>query len=335
MHHDKFQQQLLLLLLLVANRTRSVNEIAERMGVTPRTVYYYLRSFQGPEFGLEKRAAGLYTIRRDAPWVARLCGLVRFTDDELLTLRHLLATAGRDDPASRALLHRVERFYDMGALGDDPVTMREAHKAESLRTAISERRTAVLRQYRSGHTATVRDRLVEPYRLINGNRDLRALEVATRECKTFRLSRMEEVTVYDSPWIYPDLHRDFYNDIFGYASEAPVPVVLRLDTLARDTLCEEHPRAALYLRPEPAKGKTAAGDCGTAGGEERAHYLLEADVSSPKGVGRFVISLYDHIEILRGEGLSDYVNAEIARFAALAAAHAAAAGADTDSPETA
>lgn len=309
MNHDKFLQQLELLLLLAENRTLTVQAMASRMGVTQRTVYYYLRAFQRPEFGLVKRGAGVYSIPREAPWVARLCGVVKFTEEELVTLRRVLSTADGQDPVAVSLLGKLERFYDLRILSPVEGSESEARRASLLYRAIREERTAVLHRYRSAHSGTVRDRLVEPFRLLNGNRDVRALDLETRECKTFRISRMDDVTVYDAPWIHPELHRDIFCDLFNFASEEPWPVALRLDTLSRDVLCEEHPRAELYITPE---GGGEAGD-------RCARWLLEADVCSPVGVGRFVMGLYDHVEIVRGERLRAYVRDELRRFADMAA----------------
>lgn len=107
--------------------------------------------------------------------------------------------------------------------------------------------------------------------------------------KTFRLSRMESVTLLDEKWLCRSEHRQIYTDIFNFASEDLIPVTLRLDQLSYNVLVEEFPLAEKDI---------------TSDGE---HWLYNSHVCSLKGIGRFVIGLYDHIEIINSPELEDYV----------------------------
>ena len=78
-------------------------------------------------------------------------------------------------------------------------------------------------------------------------------------------------------------------DDFRIHGETPVHVRLRMDMVARNLLLEEYPLAE--------KNLTADGD----------YWIYEADCNGMKGVGRFVLSIPDRIEILEGEEVKAYL----------------------------
>src|SRR3712207_8911731 len=83
--------------------------------------------------------------------------------------------------------------------------------------AIKQQKVVCLKDYSSPHSNTVTDRMVEPYQLLNENLDIRCYELKTHMCKTFKLARIGEVVVYDTPWIYTDLHTDVFIDMFMFS----------------------------------------------------------------------------------------------------------------------
>ena len=79
-------------------------------------------------------------------------------------------------------------------------------------------------------------------------------------------------------------------DIFGMSGEAPVHINIALNLRAKNILVEEYPDAAPILIP--------TGDAD--------RWLLDTDVYSMKGIGRFYIGLAADIEIIDAPGLKDY-----------------------------
>lgn len=296
MRFDKLSLQLELLLMLTENRQWTIEKMCERLGLQKRNVYYYLEFFKQADFGLEKRG-NYYYISRQSPFISKLCDVVKFTDSEAITLKHLLDEADQKDLQVRSAKKKLERFYDFHIIEDSPIRREEAKKAQKLYDAIMQERCVIIHDYSSPSSGSVRDREVEPFLLMNGSRDLRAYELQSKMCKTFRVSRMGRVEIIDKPWTKRSRHEPLFTDIFNFSSETPVDVHLRLDQLSYNVLIEEYPRAEHDIKPD--------GD---------NHWMFSPSVCSMIGIGRFVIGLYDHIEIIDSPELKDYVEKKLETF---------------------
>ena len=47
--------------------------------------------------------------------------------------------------------------------------------------------------------------------------------------------------------------------------------------------------------------------------KDKNHWIVSLDVVSYLGIGRFVLGLYDDIEILEGDGFKDYIKSKIVK----------------------
>lgn len=288
MRHDKLGLQLELLLLLTENRQWTVEQICQKLHIQKRNLYYYLDFFRGADFNIVKHGA-YYSISRDSKFISRLCDIVKFSEDEIMLIKRLLDESDNSNMLVRSLKQKLMRFYDFNIIGDEQLRLRHAKIVSTMYEAIRSQQMVVIHNYSSAHSGSVTDRIIEPFLLMNGNRDIRAYEIKSKMNKTFRLSRMESVTLLDEKWLCRSEHRQIYTDIFNFASEDLIPVTLRLDQLSHNVLVEEFPLAEKDI---------------TSDGE---HWLYNSHVCSLKGIGRFVIGLYDHIEIINSPELEDYV----------------------------
>ena len=130
---------------------------------------------------------------------------------------------------------------------------------------------------------------------MNNNNEVRCYEPSSGMNKTFKVSRMQGVQVLDSEWAYADRHRRMYTDVFMFSGEELMPVELALGPLSYNILREEYPQAMPYVAD---------------GGGGR--HTLRLDVCSYAGIGRFVLGLYDDIQVLGGDGFKQYLAAKIA-----------------------
>lgn len=295
MRHDKLQQQLELLLMLTENTKWTIDDLCEMLGISRRNMYYYMEFFKGADFDLQKRGR-VYSIPRSSKFIQRLTEEVQFTEDEAIALKQLLDGCGAHSVQLRSVRKKLERFYDFNALENAPVRLHQAKMANKLYDAISNQHMVVIKDYSSPHSQTVSDRVVEPFLLINGSTDLRAYEPKSKMNKTFRLARMGDVEELQDEWMHRKEHRVMHNDLFNFSSETLCEVALRLDQLSHNVLLEEFPRAESEI--------TQDGDS----------WILRTSVCSMLGIGRFVLGLYDHIEVLEGEELKDYIATKLQEF---------------------
>ena len=293
MRHDKLERELNLLLFLIENHSYTVDEICDKNGISRRNLYYYLEFFRDAGFIVEKH--GLYfRIRKDSPFFRKLDATVHFTEDEAILMRRILEHTGDNSPQVQQLMHKLDKLYDLNII--DSVEMREqvSRNASALYQAIKGRLTVVLQGYSSPHSNTVQDRVVEPYLFMNGNQEIRCFELSSAMNKTFKLSRIGDVKLLDVTWANESRHRAMNTDIFMFSAEQQQQVSMLMGRLSTNVLREEYPRAERYIRQKDAD-----------------HWLCQLPVSSYVGVGRFVLGLYDDIEVLEPQTFRDYLKQKI------------------------
>lgn len=167
----------------------------------------------------------------------------------------------------------------------------------ALQEAIKEKSQARLFRY-SSNNGNCRDRDVEPFCLIGGNRFVWCFDLDDGANKLFRISRIGNIRATGKPWTEEDKHRKGDTDIFYLTGDSPVRVQLELDAMARNLILEEFPESS--------------GDL-TQIGEGR--WLLDTKVFQMYGVGRFFIGLAEHIRIIDAPELEEYVKAYYMRMA--------------------
>jgi len=140
----------------------------------------------------------------------------------------------------------------------------------------------------------VSDRVVEPFLISNEGLDARCYEVASHMNKTFKTTRMGSVEIIDVPWIHEEKHKEIFTDIFGFSGEEHSHVQLLLGQLSRNIMLEEHPETEGMMRQQ-----------------DDEHWVLDIDVVSFRGIGRFVLGLYNDISVLGDEDFKTYVHDEV------------------------
>lgn len=293
MRHDKLERELNLLLLLAGNRGYTSEQICDRMNISRRNFYYYLEFFRDCGFIVEK-VGSIYSIDRQSPFFTRLQERIDFTEDEMLTVRRLLEASNKRDAITANLMRKLDRFYDFNILADNELREQSAHNVSELHKAIKFKRMVVLHRYNSPHSKTEKDRLVEPFMLMNNNNEVRCYEPLSRMNKTFKVSRMGDVEVLDDEWGNEERHRMMYTDIFMFSDEVQHEVEMTLGPLSFNILKEEYPSATKYIRALPDR-----------------RWLLRLPVCSYAGIGRFVLGLYDDIEVKGDEGFKEYLREKV------------------------
>ena len=110
-----FERQLRLMVLLTQNREYSLDELCRKLDMSRRTLYRYLELFRDIGFEVVKQGS-VYRLDKSSPFFKEITQLVHFTEDEALTLRHVLDMASGTDVQVRHLRHKLERIYDFGIL---------------------------------------------------------------------------------------------------------------------------------------------------------------------------------------------------------------------------
>lgn len=293
MRHDHLKRELDLLLLLTQNRTYTPDDICKRIGISKRSFYYYIEFFEQAGFKIEKHH-GRYCIDRTSPFFEQLLDLVQFTEDEALLLKQLISNAGDFSPRLRDLHLKLDKFYDFRILEDERLQHKIAHIRTTLYNAIKSHRLVEIIDYSSPSSHSVTKRTVEPFMFLNNNNDIRCYEPSTGKNKTFRLSRMSDVVKLDEEWSHEAEHKQAYIDLFSFSGEHTMKVSMIMGQLSHNIMIEEYPASSAgFIQRD----------------DER--WYFETDVCSYLGIGRFVLGMYDDIEILGDRGFIDYLTTKI------------------------
>lgn len=296
MRNDKLEKELELLLLLTENRSYTVMQLCEKLHVSRRTLYYYLEFFRDTGFKLEKYG-NVYSIDRSSRFFGRLTERISFTEEEAIIIRRLLNKMGSKNAVAEMLKRKIDKFYDFGIIADDTEDEHAAMNISKLHEAIKYERKAVLKGYSSPHSNSKRDRLVEPFLLMDGNRDVICYELASGMNKTFKTTRMDDVEISDEPWTCKRLHRKMFTDVFMFSGDKTMTVEMLLGQLAYNILTEEYPKTISHISQVDGK-----------------HWRLQLEVCSYIGIGRFALGLLDDVEILGDNGFKEYIRKKLAKY---------------------
>ena len=293
MRHDKLERQLDLMLLLAGSRGMRVEDICERLDISRRNFYYYMEFFRDCGFIVNK-TSGRYSIDRESPFFKRLIERVSFTEAELIILRRLVDKVDGQNAVVEKLREKLGAAMDYQILNSSATNDQQAFIISQLHEAIKYKQMAVLKGYSSPHGRTQRDRLVEPFLLMNGNNEVRCYEPASRMNKTFKIARIQQVELLSENWQHEADHRKMFTDLFMFSGEERLPVQLRMGTLAHNLMLEEYPLSSNHFTQDDDK-----------------HWLLTLDVCSYAGIGRFVLGLFEDIEVLGSPEFIKYLQEKI------------------------
>ena len=293
MRHDKLDRELQLMLLMTENRNYTVDELCSRIGVSQRSLYYYIDFFRDCGFEVEKTGTS-YRLNRNSTFFKKLFDAVNFTEDEIILIRRLLDGADANSIVVRGLKNKLDKFYDFDILGNVSTKEYITHNVSVLYEAIKYKQLAIIKGYSSPHSQTKSDRTVEPFMFMNNNNEVRCYELSSGENKTFKVARMEDVILVDLSWENEERHKQMYTDIFMFSDEEQHRIVLRMGRLAYNLMTEEYPASMRYITQQ-----------------DDSSWIFDTYVCNYAGIGRFVIGLSDDIDILEGEGLKDYIRNKV------------------------
>ena len=296
MDQPKLERLLRLMKLLTANTTYNVDQLSERLSMSRRTVYRYIDTFREAGFVI-KKTGDCIRLDKASPHFRDISQLVHFTEEEAVILKSAIENIDDTNLLKQNLKRKLYSVYDNRTLADTVVHGKNAPNIRRLVEAIEEQRQVVLHGYQPAHGGRVRDRTVEPFAFTTNYVEVWCYDPDDGANKLFKTSRIGSVTPAGA-WRHASEHREGFIDVFRMHGERRFRIRLDMGPLARNLLCEEYPLAERHIRPT---------------GEGR--WLLETDIASPAGAGRFVVGLLDDIRIVDSPELTDYLHRYMAEHA--------------------
>lgn len=274
---------------LLKSGGRTVDQLAQQLDTTSRTIYRYFKLLEEIGFVIDQDFHGRYFVHREEGENPE----DRFTLEEISILRQLIQSGASGHPLRGNLLKKLALHSEAKELPEQFLKLRVAKMFRTLTEAVENKRQVALKNYHSANSQEITDRLVEPFQFGEGFQSVLALDTKDKQCKYFKLERIGEVVVLDNPYKFQKMHEKTNTDMFGITGRKETWVTLRLSLRAYVLLREEFPLAQPYLEKEET--------------EETKSYIFNGPVLNFKGVGRFVMGLADEVAILSPVEFKNYI----------------------------
>ena len=249
MDQPKLERLLRLMKLLTANTTYNVDQLAERLQMSRRTIYRYIDTFREAGFVI-KKAGDCIRLDKESPHFRDISQLVHFTEEEAVILKSAIENIDDTNLLKQNLKRKLYSVYDNKTLADTVVRGKNAPNIRTLIEAIDRQRQAILHSYQSPHGGEVRDRRVEPFAFTTNYVQVWCYDPEAGACKLFKTSRIGSVELTAEAWEHGAEHREGFIDVFRMHGGARHRVRLELGLLAYNLLCEEYPLAERDVRPQ-------------------------------------------------------------------------------------
>ena len=289
MDTPKISKLLRLMKLLTGNVSRTIDQLAKELGITPRTVYRYIDTIREAGFVVNKLYGNVYAMGKVSRGLTDFKKLIYFTDEEAYLAAKMIEGIDNNNALKRDLQRKLASVYDCTSIANYIDNPANAANIEALNDAIKNKKQVVLRGYASAHSDETRDRVVEPFSFTANMIDVWAYDVEKAEPRMFKVTRIHAVEETDTGWEFQAKHKVPKPDVFRMTGKINEKIVLQLNTRAKSLLVEEFPLAEKDLK------------------REDGNWVLRTTINSVEGAGRFVIGLAADIKILQGKKLLDYI----------------------------
>ena len=289
MDQPKIERLLRLMKMMSGNTNYTIDELAELLGISYRSIYRYIDTFKESGFVVEKLHSNVYKLGKMPKSYVDLKRLIYFSEEEAYIINSLINSLDNTNTLKMNLLKKLSAVYSSTNIANYTYNKESALSIESLGEAIKGRKKVILKNYESGNSHLVSDRLVEPFDFTTNLIDVWCYDLEKKENKVFKISRIGDVRVLEEEWSEEGAHKKSFTDCFRMSGFEQTPIKLELGIMAKNLLVEEYPLAE--------KDISKVGDT----------WILDTKVSSMEGVGRFVIGLAHDIKIIDSPELKLYI----------------------------
>ena len=296
MDQPKIERMLRLMKMLASNKNYTIDELAERLGISYRSIYRYIDTFKDSGFVVEKLHSNVYRLGKMPKGYVDLKDLIYFSEEEAYIVNSLINSLDSTNALKINLKKKLSAVYNSTSIIDYVQKKDIAEHIEMLGKAMCEKKAVILKGYESSHSGEISDRWIEPFEFTTNCIGIWSYDLEKKENKVFKISRIGKVKALDEDWTKENKHRKSTTDCFRISSYEQTPVKLELSMMAKNLLIEEYPLAEQDIRKEGDK------------------WILKTMVSGMEGVGRFVIGLAHEIKVIDSPALENYIRDFVSKY---------------------
>lgn len=295
----KTERLLRLMQMMAGPIDYTIEELSRNLEISERTVFRYLNTFEDVGFTISRRSNVPKLITTNRPHLS-IDDLVCFSREEAALVDQLLDSLDAGNSLKASLKQKLVAVCEQTPMAKIVTNKGNSEKLNLLSDAIHDRKKVILKGYESGHSLTVRDRLIEPFAFSPNYIGVEAFEPESGMCKTFTINRIHSVEVLNEGWEFETGHKLKPKDIFRMSADEPLETIkLKMTTRAKNLLLEEYPLSAACITETP-------------GPDSSRKWILETEICSVFGAGRFALGLAEDVEVVEGEELKRYISKVIA-----------------------
>ncbi|MEN6353115.1 MAG: WYL domain-containing protein [Bacteroidales bacterium] len=290
---SKTERLLRLILFLSNSYPKTKGECTSFLGIRDSAFYSYRNSLINTGFDMHQRD-GRYWIEYHDKDHQVLLNVLHFSEEEGYILSKSIDNLDENNPCSLHLKQKLTLFLNHDKTIESYIKKEKPAITQALWKAQKEKKQILLRNYASGNSQTVKDRLVEPFGFKDDFNLVWAFDVSLKQNRQFKICRIEDVAESPLDWEYEHQHRSKPVDVFRNTGELNKELECMLTLKARNLLIEEYPLAERYL------SKT-----------EGNQYILRVKVAKYEGPGRFVMGLSEDIKPVGDKGFLEYLKEKV------------------------
>lgn len=289
MDQPKIERMLRLMKYMSGSFNYTVEELADKLDMSYRTIYRYIDTFKNAGFAVTKTYGNVYkleVIPRNAPNFNKL---VYFSEEEAYIVNSLIDSLTSTNTLKKGLKEKLAVIYDSTSIEDFVDVHSNTAHVQALQEAAKKKKRVLLRQYESGNSSSIRDRFIEPFGFTTDFIDVWGYDIEDGHNKLFKIQRIGTVEVLEEDWENESSHRRQGIDAFHMSGRTAHNVKLQLSIRAKNLLVEEYPLAEKDIT------------------RKNKEWLLDTTVYDFAGICRFYMGLAHEIKIVDSPEFLQYV----------------------------
>lgn len=159
-----------------------------------------------------------------------------------------------------------------------------------LKDAMRKERKVRLMGYKSSSSGTIKNRVVEAFKIDDNNEFIHCYEAESGLVKLFRVSRADKIVMTDDPWEFKSKHKPLDIDPFHMSGTTKIKIKMRMRLMAKNAIEELYPGMSRYIKQDNAETWT-----------------LETFTYNLRPLLAFYLSHAPYVEIVEAKGLMDAV----------------------------
>ena len=120
MDQPKIERVLRLMKMMTGNSNYTIDDMAERLGISYRSVYRYIETFKEAGFVVHRKG-GVYKLGKESRYFREISQLIHFTDEEAYVVNQLIEGLDNTNMLKQNLRKKLTAVYNCTSMAESVV----------------------------------------------------------------------------------------------------------------------------------------------------------------------------------------------------------------------